>query len=110
MRSIAMSTVLYSNFLNDPEEYARAESFWKHHWERLLSEVGQKGTWQSPWFNTTFANGTPFRDGNPIFTAVCTSRRLGVQIIQLDPTEDDLDLPPGPTLSASTKTPFASSW
>ena len=86
-----MSTVLYADFLNDPEEYTRAESFWKQRWEQIMEEVGQGESWRTPWFNTTFVNGTPFRDGNPIFSAVCPTRRLGVQVIQLDPTEDDLE-------------------
>ena len=86
-----MSTNLYSNFLNDPDEYSRAKAFWNQRWETLLDEVGQRASWKTPWFETTFANGAPFRDGNPIFSAVCTSRRLGVQVIQLDPQEDDLE-------------------
>ena len=86
-----MSTSLYANFLNDPAEYARAELFWKRRWEHLLAEFGQEGSWLSPWFTTASVNGTPFRDGNPIFSAVCPSRRVGVQVIQLDPKEDDLE-------------------
>ena len=69
-----MAAVLYADFLNDPEEYTRAESFWKQRWEQLMEEVGQGGSWRTPWFNTTFVNGTPFRDGNPIFSAVCPDR------------------------------------
>lgn len=85
-----MST-LYANFLNDAEEYARTEDFWKRRWEQLLGELGQRAAWQSPWFNTTFVNGTPVGDGNPIFSAVCPSRRLGLQVIQLDPSDNDLE-------------------
>ena len=33
--------------------------------------------------NAAFADGTPFPDGNPIFSAVCPSRRLGVRVIQI---------------------------
>ena len=84
-----MSAVLYANFLNDADEYARAESFWQRRWQQLMDESGSGDSWQTPWVNTTFLNGTPFRDGNPIFSAVCPSRRLGVRVIQLDPSEDD---------------------
>jgi hypothetical protein len=59
---MAMATVLYADFLKDPEEYLRAESFWNQRWEQLMEEVGQRESWRTPWFNTTFVNGTPFRD------------------------------------------------
>lgn len=86
-----MPTLLHPKFLSDEEEYARAEALWKQRWQQLMDETGQGESWQTPWFNTAFLDGTPFRDGNPIFSAVCPSRRLGVQVIQLDPTEHDLE-------------------
>lgn len=85
-----MSTLIHGDFLHGADEYARAESFWKRRWEELVKKVGQ-GNWQTPWFNTTFVNGTPFRDGNPIFSAVCPNRRLGVNVVQLDPADEDLE-------------------
>ncbi|MBI3821243.1 MAG: hypothetical protein HY289_01020 [Planctomycetes bacterium] len=86
-----MATVLYADFLNDPEEYTRAESFWKQRWQQLMEGVGKGESWQAPWFNTTSVNGTPIRDGQSIFSAVCPSRRLGVNVIQLDPADEDLE-------------------
>ena len=41
---------------------------------------------------TTFADGTPCRDGNPIFSAYSPSRRRGVRIIQLEPAGDAREL------------------
>ena len=39
-----------------------------------------------------FANGTPMRDGNPIFSAVSPTLRRAVRIIQHEPSSDELEL------------------
>ena len=83
-----MGDYLFPHFLSDPREYGQAESVWQQRWQDLLRRVGQEGLWQTPWLNTYFANGTPCRDGNPIFSAVCPSRRLAVRVIQFDPADD----------------------
>ena len=83
-----MTEYLFPNFLTDPREYEQAEAFWRARWDDVVRGVGQESLWESPWFNTTFANGTPFRDGNPIFSAVSLHRHLGVQVIQLEPADD----------------------
>lgn len=86
--TVTMLDYLFPHFLSDPREYGQAESLWQQRWQDLLSRVGQEGQWQTPWVNTHSANGTPCRDGNPIFSAVSPSRRLAVRIIQLEPTDD----------------------
>ena len=83
-----MSDYLFPHYLSDPREYGQAESVWQQRWQELLRRVGQEGQWQTSWLNTNFANGTPCRDGNPIFSAVCPSRRLAVRVIQLEPADD----------------------
>jgi hypothetical protein len=87
-----MAGVLLANFLNDPAEYEQAESLWREHWSNLIRELGQESIWESPWMNTTFNDGTPFRDGNPIFTAICPTRRLGVRVIQVELEKDPNEL------------------
>jgi hypothetical protein len=82
---------LFPNFLNDPSEYHQAETLWRERWDELVRRVGQEGLWVTPWLTTTFANGTPFADGNPIFSAVAPNRRLGVRIIQVEPSEEPRD-------------------
>lgn len=77
-----MACLLYENFLEDAEQYRDAEQLWSRAFHELLTRAGQAGAWQIPWMSTTFANGDPIRDGNPIFSAVCNSRRLGIRIIQ----------------------------
>jgi hypothetical protein len=83
-----MGKYLFPNFLNDQQEYERAEALWRDRWNELVRRLGQEWLWNSPWLNTTFADGTPCRDGNPIFSAVCPQRRLGVHVIQLEPSEN----------------------
>ncbi len=73
---------LCPNFLQDPTEYASAEAYWRRLWDGLVRLTGQWGEWEAPWLRTTFANGTPFRDGDPIFSAISAARGLGVRIVQ----------------------------
>jgi hypothetical protein len=83
-----MASFLFPEFLNDPEQYQQAQDLWLRTWNELIAEVGQVPLWQSPFYATTFADGTPCRDGNPIFSAVNPSRRLGVRVIQFEPTHE----------------------
>src|SRR5438105_15742731 len=83
---------LFPNFLNDPNEYHQAETLWRERWDELVRRVGQERQWVTPWLTTTFANGTPFADGNPIFSAVAPDRRLGVRVIQVEPSEEPREL------------------
>jgi hypothetical protein len=82
---------LFPDFLNDPLEYRLAERAWQEEWRRIVRSSGQAGRWKVPWITTSFADGTPFMDGNPIFSAIRPDprpdRRLGVRVIQLDPAE-----------------------
>src|SRR5438045_3918635 len=73
-------------------EYAKAESVWRERWDAVLRELGEQGNWQTPWMTTNSNDGTPFRDGNPIFSAVCPERHLGVRVIQLEPADDPNEL------------------
>jgi hypothetical protein len=79
---------LLRNFLKQPKQYAEAEKLWRDTWSSLIMRIGQEKRWRVPWFEPRFVNGTPFLDGNPIFTAVDRSRRLAVRIIQSPPTAD----------------------
>lgn len=87
-----MVDYLYPAFLSDPHEYERAEALWQGHWESLLRWAGQRGEWATPWLSTTYSNETPCRDGNPIFSAICPFRRLGVRVIQLEPSGEPREL------------------
>lgn len=83
-----MVRYLFPNFLTDAQEYEQAEAIWREHWDDLVRRLGQEWLWEHPWLNTTFADGTPCRDGNPIFSALSPHRRLGVHVIQLEPSDD----------------------
>jgi hypothetical protein len=87
-----MVKYLFPNFLNDPHEYEQVEAVWHERWDDLVRRVGQEWLWKSPWLNTHFADGTPCRDGNPIFSAVSPLRRLGVRVIQVEPSDNPREL------------------
>ena len=87
-----MADYLFPDFLSDPQQYQQAEALWRERFGDLIRRIDQEGLWESPWLNTHFANGTPCRDGNPIFSAVSRSRRLGIRVIQLEPSGDREEL------------------
>jgi hypothetical protein len=79
-------TQLFENFLKDEEQYDAAEKLWQQRWTDLVRHRGQEKIWHSPWINACFADGSKTRDGNPIFSAICPSRRLAVRIVQVEPS------------------------
>jgi hypothetical protein len=83
-----MAHFLFPDFLNDPQQYQQAEALWLRTWKELVDDVGQTQLWNAPLYTTTFVDGTPCRDGDPIFSAVDPTRRLGVRIIQFEPPGD----------------------
>jgi hypothetical protein len=83
---------LFPNFLNDANQYHQAETLWRERWDALVRRVGQETMWVTPWLTTTFADGTRFADGNPIFSAVAPDRRLGVRVIQVESSEEPREL------------------
>ncbi len=83
---------LCKSFLTDAAEYESAQARWRQLWERLVVTEKREAEWQVPWFVPEFVNGTPMRDGNPIFSAVSPTLRRGVRIIQHEPTTDQLEL------------------
>jgi hypothetical protein len=80
-----MPDFLFPDFLHDPVEYAAAEAYWLQQWKDLMRLLDEQQLWETPWLGTTFADGTPCRDGNPIFSAVSYSHALAVRIIQVQP-------------------------
>jgi hypothetical protein len=82
-----VTEILLGDFLHYPAQYDKAESVWRDAWKNIMRETGQESLWKSPWMNTVFNDGTPFRDGNPIFTAVCPTRQLGVRVVQVHPED-----------------------
>lgn len=74
---------MFDSFLQDPREYAALEALWAQLVRRLASEFAPQ-PW-SPWLRTTFADGTPMRDGDPICSLISADHRRGVRIIQ-DPS------------------------
>jgi len=74
-------TLLYRNFLRDPREYVLLENWWRRLADNILTARGER-QWE-PWFSHCYLNGKPFRDGNPIFSAVSPDGARAVRIIQV---------------------------
>ena len=54
----------------DIDEYRFLENYIKNIFlEVLLERSMKKEDWEIPFFNTYYEDGTPFMDGNPIFSA-----------------------------------------
>jgi hypothetical protein len=84
-----MAEYLFPRFLDDPEEYAAAEAYWRRLWDEVAGLAGAAWEWKHPWLQTAYADGTPFRDGDPIFSAWAPSRNLGLRVIQNRPHRQD---------------------
>ena len=86
-----MDEHLFPNFLQKLEVYREAERFWIGRWAQLMQQSGQGACWRTPWGNTSFADGTPFLDGNPIFSAIRSDGHIAIRVIQVDPAESPGD-------------------
>src|SRR5204863_9473442 len=83
---------LFPRFLQDQEQYARAELYWRRQWDQLVRYTRQEREWVTPWLQTCYADGTPMRDGDPIFSARSLSRRLAVRVVQNEPLGGGMEL------------------
>lgn len=84
-----MVTHLFSDFLNNLDEYQSAESFWKDLCSKELRLHSPVSDWQA-WLTKQFSDGTAFSDGNPIFDIVSPSTQIGIRIIQHEPTSNEI--------------------
>jgi hypothetical protein len=82
----------FPDFSRDAVQYDQAQAMWAEKWEELLRRAGQAAAWESPFYTTTFVDGTACRDGNPMFSAADPVRRIGVRVIPFEPTGDNGEL------------------
>lgn len=80
-----LADALFPDFLEDPEEYKRCETYWLSLWGEILSQNLSEDKWQAPYYGTAFVDGTEMKDGNPIFSAICLEKNIALRIIQGDP-------------------------
>jgi hypothetical protein len=71
-------------FLSDPQVYTAAQQYWADMFTDIVSHAGKKTQW-APWFEPCFVDGTPRRDGNPIWSTVSYEAHKGIRIIQDEP-------------------------
>lgn len=81
---------LYKNFLSNLEEYKASEDYWRDLCEKIIVKYqGERHGWKV-WLNTHFCDGTPFLDGNPIYSLISPDSRKGIAINQHEPTENKI--------------------
>jgi len=77
-----MDALLFPNFLTDANEYQQAENLLVDLWKDVESvSVCQEDTWVYPWLNTIAVDGTPLRDGDPIFSAWCPAQKRAIRVV-----------------------------
>jgi hypothetical protein len=86
---MTLTQPLYANFLESKSVY----SLNAHYWSRLLQRVtnAKKMSVQNNVLTTTFNNGRPFFDGNPIFDALIDNKKA-IRIIQEQPDSSELNI------------------
>lgn len=76
---------LFSNFLNDVQQYRAAQAFWESLCKQILAKYDQSAAWKTWFREVELDNGSILRDGNPIYSLVNRKQAKGVTIIQQDP-------------------------
>lgn len=77
-----MTNILHPEFLKDEQGYEAASNYWSTLFKDLMDEKGY--AW-APYMKNQFGDGTPIRDGNPIFNAFVPETGRAVRIIQHPP-------------------------
>jgi hypothetical protein len=61
---------MFNDYLNDEQSYIRLEQYLYEYFFLQCNASGvESKKFKVPFYNTAFSDGTPFREGNPIFSA-----------------------------------------
>lgn len=77
-----MIKLIHPKFLEAAHRYEAAAQYWAQRFEEALPPEGYT---YKPYMDNAFGNGTPIRDGNPIFNALVPETGRAVRIIQHPP-------------------------
>ena len=82
----------YLNWSKNTDEYKQLECYIESMFIKLLTlNSVSKDTWIFPYFKVKYSNGTPFMDGNPIFSAKDLHGKKIIKIIIDDEYETIVD-------------------
>jgi len=84
-----MAQFLYKDFLEDKRVYNLNVAYWRRYFRNLLKN---RTNVVFNWMNTSFGNGQPFYDGNPIFTVLLKDEQKAVRIIQEEPEAESIEI------------------
>ncbi|WP_027002760.1 hypothetical protein [Hugenholtzia roseola] len=79
---------LFRTFLQSPQQYGRLEAWWK---KQFVAYFPDCPDCKINWHKAQYANGTPLRDGNPIFTVYIPKIGKNIRIVQ-EALEDEQDI------------------
>ncbi len=79
-----MAKLLFEDFLENKDTYHAVEQMWKEFFDAFAEKHGFS---YRPYLKTTYINGVPFYNGNPIFTAFNEAINRAIRIIQINKEE-----------------------
>ena len=79
---------LFASFLDDRTVYYAAEMWWTEHINQLVNGKPLR----TGIFRTILANGEPFLDGNPMYSAYESISGRALRIIQQEPDFDEPEI------------------
>ncbi|WP_154660609.1 hypothetical protein [Pseudomonas cremoricolorata] len=72
---------MYEDYLTSAISYHRLEDCFARTFKKAIEADGLSGNFLTPYYQTTFNNGQPFRDANPIFSAKNLKSSNSIRII-----------------------------
>ncbi|GLO58908.1 hypothetical protein GIB19_27900 [Pseudomonas sp. ITEM 17296] len=72
---------MYDDFLSNIETYTKLEELFKSAFAAHTKTTSSTSHYITPFYNTTFKNGQPFRNANPIFSALNLKSKKLIRII-----------------------------
>jgi hypothetical protein len=78
--------LLFPDFLEREGAYRACENYWRGLIRGIEDELGQRGGWPR-WMPTTWGDGTPQLDGDPIYQGYCKHQGRAFKIIQTAPAD-----------------------
>ena len=72
---------MFEDYLTNPVSYAALETYFLENFMTITKKNNNQNTYITPFYRTTYNNGEPFADANPIFSAKDTRENKIIRII-----------------------------
>lgn len=81
---------MFTGFLDNDDLYYKVESYWEKKCLALMQNCKNKENWKT-WLKTSYVNGQPFLDGNPIYSLINFNVKRAIKVIQVEEEGNLLD-------------------